>query len=279
MRMNIMIDQISKLIDEYGNWLRNSTALLVVGDMVEITTPFLDRHNDCMQIYVREIDSGQFLLTDVGETIDDLEMSGVSLTTSKRKEQLKVATAGFGVNVENRALSVTASSEEFPLAMNNLVQAMLAINDLHYVARPSAKPGNYQTDRMANEAHEQLSLPNIFPSEVGEWLESEKYEIERDVSYTGKLSGDYNFNYVIRESSRYPARFVQPIIDSERLAAQQFAIAWTEFDSKPNNSKAFAVLDDRKRKIPPGLEDGLVGYGIKPVPWTARGRPNEILAA
>ena len=43
-----------------------------------------DRHNDYSQIYVRQ-DNGAFLLTDGGETIQDLRASGCDLETSKRK--------------------------------------------------------------------------------------------------------------------------------------------------------------------------------------------------
>ena len=48
-----MIDEIRKLIDEYTAWLKDKTALRQVGDWIEITTPYLDRHNDYIQIYVK----------------------------------------------------------------------------------------------------------------------------------------------------------------------------------------------------------------------------------
>ena len=66
---------------------------------VEITTPYLDRHNDYTQIYVRR-ENGGFLLTDGGETIQDLRASGCDLETSKRRDLLTSALNGFGIRLE-----------------------------------------------------------------------------------------------------------------------------------------------------------------------------------
>lgn len=58
-----MINEIEELIDQYTAWLRDKTATRqVTPDWVEITTPYLDRHNDYLQIYARQ-QNGHFLLT------------------------------------------------------------------------------------------------------------------------------------------------------------------------------------------------------------------------
>jgi hypothetical protein len=81
-----MIDEVRGLLDQYAQWVRDKSILRVVNDQyVEITTPYLDRHNDYTQIYVRK-DDGGFVLTDAGDTIQDLRASGCDLETSKRRE-------------------------------------------------------------------------------------------------------------------------------------------------------------------------------------------------
>src|SRR5215475_321483 len=80
-----VIDEIRGLLDQYAQWVRDKSVLREVNDQyVEITTPYLDRHNDYTQIYVRR-DNGAFMLTDGGETIQDLRASGCDLETSKRR--------------------------------------------------------------------------------------------------------------------------------------------------------------------------------------------------
>ncbi len=130
-----MIYEIQRLLDDYLAWLRDRTTLRQLDDWVEITTPYLDRHNDYLQIYAKKQDGG-FLLTDDGCTLNDLEQCGCRLDSPKRQELLKVTLNGFGVQLRHDALETQASPQSFPLRKHNLVQAMLAVNDMFYLATP-----------------------------------------------------------------------------------------------------------------------------------------------
>src|SRR2546429_4820113 len=79
-----MIQDIQRLLDAYHAWLKDKTALRQVDDWIEITTPYLDRHNDYVQIYAKK-SNGSYILTDDGYTIDDLETSGCKLQSPKRQ--------------------------------------------------------------------------------------------------------------------------------------------------------------------------------------------------
>src|SRR5690242_18383797 len=122
-----MIDDVRQLMDQYLTWLREKTTLRQVNDSVEVTTPYLDRHNDYLQFYVKQ-NGGGFILTDDGYIIEDLRQSGCKLDTSKRQDLLKMTLNGFGVKQENDALTVHATHDNFNLRKHNLVQAMLAVN-------------------------------------------------------------------------------------------------------------------------------------------------------
>src|SRR5882762_4073748 len=125
-----MIADIEKLLSDYRAWLKDTTTLRDLnGEWVEITTPYLDRHSDALQIYARR-ENGGFLLSDDSYTIHDLEGSGCNLNTGKRQDLLKMTLNGFGVKLNNEALEVHANPENFPLRKHNLIQAMLAVNDL-----------------------------------------------------------------------------------------------------------------------------------------------------
>ena len=67
-----MMNEIQDLLDAYHAWLKDRTALRRIEEWVEITTPYLDRHNDYLQIYAKRANGG-LLLTDDGYTIEDLE--------------------------------------------------------------------------------------------------------------------------------------------------------------------------------------------------------------
>jgi hypothetical protein len=103
--------EIEKLLRDYRTWLQDKTTLREInGEWVEITTPYLDRHNDALQIYAHQ-ENGGYLLTDVSYTIHDLESSGCTLNTGKRQDLLKMTLNGFGVKLNEEALEIHASVE------------------------------------------------------------------------------------------------------------------------------------------------------------------------
>lgn len=150
-----MIEEAQELMDQYWSWLRDRTSLRAVDDWIEITTPYLDRHNDYLQIYARR-QGGGWLLTDDGYVIDDLEQSGCNISSPKWKAMLNSTLAGFGVQSENGRLVVQASPTDFALRKYNLVQAMLSVGDLFY---PKSKKQPERVLRTVNRTRREKELP------------------------------------------------------------------------------------------------------------------------
>ena len=94
--------ECEQLIAAYVDWLRKGLSVEKLDEACELTTPFLDRHNDHMQIYVRR-DNGDYVLTDDGYILSDLKSCGCELDSTKRKELLVQALNGFGVQREDDA--------------------------------------------------------------------------------------------------------------------------------------------------------------------------------
>src|SRR5687767_6334001 len=114
-------EEIQRLVDTYRSWLKDRTTVKSVHrDWVEITTPFLDRHNDYIQIYARRDDSG-YLLTDDGATLQDLELSGCSIDTPKRKAILLTTINGFGVQEKGGILLTRATPDNFAVRKHALL--------------------------------------------------------------------------------------------------------------------------------------------------------------
>ena len=85
------------LINDYIEWLRQNISIKEINGIYEITTPFLDRHNDHLQIYIKKSDGG-LILTDNGQTITNLRLSGFEFTPEK-KQILNSILNGFGVKL------------------------------------------------------------------------------------------------------------------------------------------------------------------------------------
>ncbi|MDD4891231.1 MAG: DUF1829 domain-containing protein [Phycisphaerae bacterium] len=255
-----MIQEVRRLLDDYVAWLRDRTTLRQAPDnWVEITTPYLDRHNDYLQIYAKKHNGG-FVLTDDGYVIDDLKQSGCRLDSPKRLDLLRLTLAGFGVSDREGRLEVLASPETFALRKHNLLQAMLAVNDLFYLAVPM--------------------VASLFYEDVVAWMDSADIRYTPNIKFTGKSGYDHLFDFVIPKSRRQPERIIQTITRPSRDTAEAIAFKWIDTkDVRSPESRAYALLNDQEQRVSQAVIDALDSYDVKPVRWSERERVREELAA
>jgi hypothetical protein len=253
------VAEIETLLKNYRKWLSDKTTLREINNSwVEITTPYLDRHNDALQIYVRS-ENGGFVLTDDSYIIHDLEASGCKLDTEKRKDLLQMTLNGFGVKLNADAIEVKATPENFPLRKHNLIQAMLAVNDLFFLAKPVVE--------------------SLFYEDVVAWLDENDIRYTPRVKFTGITGYDHHFDFAIPKSRQRPERIVQAINRPTRDTALLFINAWTDTRQvRTSDSRAYAILNDQQA-ISPSVIDALGNYDIRSVPWRQRAEVLAELAA
>jgi len=244
------MDEIKSMMDQYIDWLRSKTTLKQVDSWIEITTPYLDRHNDYLQIYAKR-QNGSYILTDDGYILSDLMQSGCKLESPKRMALLRTTLNGFGVRLEGEALEVEASRDNFALKKHNLLQAMLAVNDMFYLASPT--------------------VSGIFYEDVVSWLDQNEIRYITNIKFTGKSGLDHHFDFVIPKSKKQPDRFLQAINRPSRDEAMAAAFAWMDIrDMRAADSRAFAILNDSEREISSTVKEALERYEIKPFTWSKR---------
>ena len=251
--------EIDLLIDGYWRWLRDKTAIRQLKDWVEITTPYLDRHNDYLQIYARKHDKN-FVLTDGGDTLLDLEQSGCTMDSPKRQAILRTILNGFGVEQHTGELRVTATSDNFALRKHNLIQAILSVHDMFFLASSTVEA--------------------LFFEDVGTWLESQDIRYTPRIKFSGKTGFDHMFDFVIPKSRAASERIIRAINNPNRPAAQNLIMAWIDTkDSRPDASEAFAFLNDNDKPVSGNVTDALLNYGITPVIWSQRDHVSARLIA
>lgn len=254
-----MIDEIKILLEKHLEWLRDKTSLRQASqEWVEITTPYLDRHNDCLQIYVKRQDNG-FLLSDDRYVIEDLEAAGCKLDSKKRQDLLNMTLRGFGVQLVDSALQVRATPENFPIRKHNLIQVMLAVNDLFYLAVPM--------------------VSSLFYEDLVAWLDLNEVRYTPNVKFTGKSGFDHQFRFVIPKSKLRPERIIDMLPKPSRDRVEALAFKWIDTrETRPVDATAYAFLNDQDQEIPPSIVDALKNYDISPVLWRNReGVRSELL--
>ena len=166
---------MTDFVPSYLAWLKSQFSCRETGAYTEITTPFLDRHNDQIQIYAVPTVDG-WSLTDAGETLSDLEMCGVRFESAKRKTLLHEVLQGFGVTLRDGELTVSTDTQSQPQQMNNLIQAVLAVNDFFCLAQPSV----YQ----------------FFTEDVSQWLDEKAIRFSPQVSFSGKSTFSHHYDFL-----------------------------------------------------------------------------------
>jgi len=250
------------LIERYHKWVKDKTILKQKGDMFEITTPCLDRHNDYIQIYLSKQAENEFILSDDGETVSDLGTYGCYMSPG-RKKILTTVLNGFGVllNDKNNALEVKASPADFAVKKHSLLQAICAVGDMFYLASDN--------------------VTQLFSEDVKDWLKKMDIPYTKDIIIAGKSGFNRSFNFVIPTLKGRPERFVRPINNPNKSSADSVIIDWLDTKDLRENSEMVVVANDNEKNIPEDFEHALRSYGIKLIPWKSKDQPKyaELLAA
>jgi hypothetical protein len=102
----MLLAEAKRLVRDYGAWLNEGFDVELEGGYAVISTPFLDPHNDEIELYVR-----------------------------KEGDSLVLTDHGFGVAAQGEELLVRTTEKDFPQRKHNLLQAMLAVHDLYLTAQ------------------------------------------------------------------------------------------------------------------------------------------------
>jgi hypothetical protein len=239
-----------QLIKDYLRWLREGLRVSEYDKSCKIATPFLDRHNDEIEIYV-EKHNGGYLLTDDGYTVSDLESSGMSFSTEKRKGHLTSILNGFGVKLEGNELQVVSTPQDFPQKKHNLIQAMLSVNDMFVMG----------------EEH----VLSLFKEDVTKFLEENAIPVIPDLKLSGISGLDNKFDFGLPKTARKPLRILQAINNLTRDQATTFAFEVADVRRlRGEPLQAFTFLNDIEH---PTNEENLGvirAYDIEPLFWARK---------
>jgi Domain of unknown function DUF1828/Domain of unknown function DUF1829 len=253
-------NECQKLIDAYVGWLRQGLAMEEVGEACELTTPFLDRHNDHLQVYATKR-NGNIILSDDGYILSDLRTSGLEVDTPKRRMVLDSVLKGLGVRAENNQLLVEASPTNLGQRLHSLVQAMLAVNDMFVMAQPR--------------------VASFFFEDVRNFLDSHDIRYTARVKLAGKSGYDHGVDFLIPKSRNRPERILQAIAAPKK--DNIFAYLWTLSDTRAarageSEAEAYAFLNDQEQAVGGDVIEALNAYSVTPAIWSQRAQYVDALA-
>ena len=246
------VEQANKIIEGYSKWVTANMFAVQQGDAVRIITPMLDRNNDYMSVFIGESSDGGYTLTDLGETISDLELSGLSLSSEKRNEKLDQVLAGFGVGkTDSGELFVIAGGDDdILLKMNMILQAMASVDDMFYL--------------------NQESVRSLFYEDIGKWMDKNEIRAVEGPSYIGRSGLYYKFDYAIPGKNTRENKLIKAVNHPVEGNVRNALFGWEDVKERRTGSVGYVFLNShnsKNKKINPSVIRACETYGMKPIQW------------
>lgn len=238
-----------RLIESYVDWLRGGLTVDTQDSVCELTTPFLDRHNDHLQIYAVER-NGKIALSDDGYILSDLKSGGVDVNSPKRKIILEAILRGFNVQNADGEIRVEASPDDLGWRIHALVQAMLSVNDMFVLAQPH--------------------VASLFVEDVKSFFDEQGIRYKRREKIPGRSGYNHVIDFLIPKSNGHPDRIVKAVNYPDKNAITKYLFTVGEVrEAKKNGTLAYALLND-VHEVTGDTINALKEYDVTSVLWSGR---------
>lgn len=237
-------------IENYLDWIRKNSSQIRIGDYEEITTPFVDSHNDHIQFYIKKTDSG-FLLTDDGYTIGDLEMCGCNVHSKKRKEMISQFAASLGATINGESIVLEATEYDIARKQHMMIQSILKISDMFLTTSSRVK--------------------GLFFEEVDSFFEEYDIRNTPSIMMMGHSGLSHRFDFVIPASKKEPERIITTLNTPSKQNVQAAIFAWNDvMKNRSAHSKGYVVLNDNRSTPSQEIIAAITHYDLVPLLWKRR---------
>lgn len=252
---------INTLMEDYYSFLREKTFVSAnsSSDWVEISTPFVGLFNDTVDIYAKK-EGIKIILSDDGNTIRDLELSGLEISRSpKRKELLDRILFNYGVKIYKDELITEANERDFPQKKLNLISAISETADMYYLA-----------------SH---TVASVFREDVKSFLD------EQELIYTpyfiSKGSTGLEFTFDFQIAYKTTEIVIKSFNSVNKLNLPQFLFTWDDIKKiRAKQTKkliiGLAVINDIDKEVSDEYLSALDNKGAQYILWSQRHKPENI---
>jgi len=248
---------IEELLNNYYLWLRDRTAISVQdsNDWALISTPFLGVFNDNIDIFIKK-NHNNLILSDDGETLDRLDLTGINLSRSSARRELAervLRTYGVKWNRESNELTIDATVTNFPQKKHNFLSAILEIGDLYFFS--------------------QENIAHIFREDVAKYFDSNNIIFTPDFITRGKTGLELTFDFQIAFAKKEIV--VKAFNSVRRDNLTSFLFSWDDVRPERERAtskavKAVAVINDKEKSLKPEFQEALLNKDVGVLNWSER---------
>lgn len=251
---------LDSMMDNYYKWLREKTIIEAgTSDWFCIDTPFLGAFNDTIEVYALK-QNGSIILSDNGETINNLELQGINFQGSKKRKQiLNTILLNYGLFRKDRELIIEANEANFPQKKHNFLNAILEINDLAVLSKHK--------------------INSIFKDDVRNYLD--KHNITYTPEFISKGSTGLEFTFDFQIAKREKEIVLKSFNSLNKSLLSTFLFSWE--DIRPTREKiakkevnAIAVINDIDKPIRMEYLEALKTKKADIILWSERDAQNSL---
>lgn len=251
-----------QLVESYLKWLRKEFSADTLEDACELTTPFLDRHNDHLQIYARNNGNGTIALSDDGNTLMELKVGGLETITKKVRGQVQLMLNAYGAKLVDEDITIRANKRNLGQQMHYLIQAILAVNDMYALSPPTTR------------------IADTFQSTVSKFFKSQKFVYMTKVKLPGKSGYSHAIDFAFPSINGSPERVLKVINSPSKNSITNYIFALQDSrDGRDEEAEAYALFNDINRSVSSNVLDALEAYDVKSAYWSQRNGFAKFLAA
>ncbi len=228
---------MEKFIKHYFDYLKNLTDVEFIEETnyYQVSFPLPNRYDEFTNIYLKEDNKNNILITDGGDSIRDLQMIGINLLDNKHRMKLlyqALESYDIDVNMDTYEIFLKTDIHEFYDKFNMYLRGITNIQDFYLTKRDSAV--------------------RIFADEFEEYLdtyyEKENIYFENNISFTGKSNSKLTFNYKVTSKKTNKSTLIKLQSSSDDVYKNIFL--WDDLeDEQKNNSSFLVVINDKDGRV------------------------------
>lgn len=250
-------------IDSYLNWLKKDMTEFQINDNTyRLTFPYLNKDNDYIEIYVIKKDEYNYLISDDGVTLNDLQLSGFNIFNSeKRKSILESILIAHGVTkTKYNELTIECNLDNLELKKHMLSQCMVKVSDMFYLLK--------------------VNVQSLFLEDVQQFLDINRIRYVDNVAITGKSKLPTHYDFIIGHSEKAPERLIKVVNNLDVTAVKSIIFAWNDTkEVRKQDSKLYTFIQDTNKKVSQNALEALKEYDICPALWSDKNKYIDILSA
>ena len=242
---------MKELVNSYVEWIRKGLSLREVSNgWHEIVTPFLNHRNDMIELYLKQEDK-HIIISDGGNTINELVLSGVNIDRSKKRiEELDTILRSFGISKNgNNELFANTDAKKFPETKHRLIQAVLSVDDMFMLSGPKVE--------------------NFFIEDIATFFDLNDVIFVKDTSFVGKSGFSHKFDFTLPKIKQRKEVAIKAINTPRKDKIG--SVMWMIDDTRlvRPETEGLVIIND-ENDIPNNIHQALAEYKIPYFLWSER---------